>query len=184
MISGTLAKRYARALLQLASTPAQRDRFDKDIHALAAACKTQDDTETPLFAILDTTRYPLSERKKVVQAVGRKLGSDPMVIKFAEHVVEQGRASGFEQMAHHYRDLADRKAGRVRAVVTSATRLDAGAIAKIKAALEQSTGKTVVLDTDVDPELIGGVVTQVGSHRIDRSVKTQLFNLRESLRSK
>ncbi len=72
----------------------------------------------------------------------------------------------------------------MRAVVTSATRLDAGAIAKIKAALEQSTGKTVVLDTDVDPELIGGVVTQVGSHRIDRSVKTQLFNLRESLRSK
>ena len=183
MIPGNLARRYARALLELADTPAKRDRFDKDIEALGAAFDLPDELGSPLGRVLEAGRFPLAARKGVAQSICKRVGADPMVVKFIDYVVEQGRTSGISQMAMHYRDLADQQANRVRATVTSAQKLAPDAINKIKAALENSTGKTVVIETAVDPELIGGVMTQVGSYRLDRSVKHQLETLRANLKA-
>ena len=66
--------------------------------------------------------------------------------------------------------------------MTSATPLDAAAVGQVKSALEKSTGKQVILEQGVDPELIGGLVTQVGSFRLDRSVKTMLEQMRSTLK--
>lgn len=183
MIPGNLARRYARALLELADSPAKRDRFDKDIHALGDAFELPDELGTPLGRILEGGRFPLAARKGVARKVCQRVNVDPMVVKFVEYVVEQGRSSGIAQMARHYRDLADQQAGRVRATVTSAQSLSPDATNKIKAALEKSTGKQVVIETAVDEALIGGVVTQVGSYRLDRSVKHQLEALRADLKA-
>lgn len=182
MIPGSLAKRYARALLELAPSPASIDKFEKDISAFAAACDAPDADERPLWMTLDAGRYPLSQRKAVAGAVAKRLNTDDNVRKFVEFVVERGRASGIGQIARFFRELADEKAGRVRAVVTSAEALDPGSVQKLKASLEKATGKTVLLETEVDPELIGGLVTQVGSYTLDRSVVSQLSNIRATLK--
>lgn len=182
MIPGILAKRYARALLQLASGDAQVEKFEQDISSFAAASESPDADGRPLWMTLDAARYPLSQREAVASAVAKQLGCDPMVGKFVEFVVKRGRASGIPQIARHYRVLSDERAGRVRATVTSAEPLDTGSVAKLKASLEQATGKQVILDTEVDKELIGGLVTQIGSYTLDRSVVTQLENMRASLR--
>lgn len=182
MIPGILAKRYARALLLLATDDSQIDAFVKDISGFAEACETPDADGRPLWMTLDAARYPLSQREAVAGAVAQRLGCHPMVGKFVEFVVQRGRASGIGQIARHYRELADERAGRVRATVTSAEPLDPGSVAKLKASLEKATGKTVILDTEVDKELIGGLVTQIGSYTLDRSVVTQLENMRASLR--
>lgn len=186
MIPGILAKRYARALLELAGTDAQAesriDKFEKDIWNFAQACDSPDADGRPLWMTLDAARYPLSQREAVASAVAQRLGCDPTVGKFVEFVVQRGRASGIPQIARHYRELADERAGRVRATVTSAEPLDPGSVAKLKASLETATGKKVILDTAVDKELIGGLVTQIGSYTLDRSVVTQLENMRASLR--
>ena len=63
MIPGTLAKRYARALLDLADTPVKRDKFEKDLNAVGAASEVEDDTNTPLAVTLEAGRYPLSQRR-------------------------------------------------------------------------------------------------------------------------
>jgi F-type H+-transporting ATPase subunit delta len=182
MIPGILAKRYARALLELAGSDSQIDAFEKDITGFAEACETPDADGRPLWMTLDAARYPLSQRQAVAGAIAKRLGCDAMVGKFVEFVVQRGRASGISQIARHFRELADERAGRVRATVTSAEALDAGSVAKLKASLEKATGKKVILDTEVDKELIGGLVTQIGSYTLDRSVVTQLENMRASLR--
>ena len=182
MIPGMLAKRYARALLELATSPAQVDRFERDITAFADAAQTLDADGRPLWVTLDVARYPLSERKAVALAVAQRLGCDEMVGKFVAFVVERGRAAGIAQIARHYGELADERAGRMRATVTSAQPLDEGDVTKLTAALEQATGKKVLLDTRVDTELIGGLVTQIGSYTLDRSVVTQLQTMRAALR--
>ncbi|HLT35576.1 MAG TPA: F0F1 ATP synthase subunit delta, partial [Enhygromyxa sp.] len=82
------------------------------------------------------------------------------------------------------RDLADEAAGRIRATVKSATALDPAAQTRIKSALESATGKQVLLETAVDPELIGGLVAHVGSFTLDRSVRTSLDKLRSSLHAR
>jgi F-type H+-transporting ATPase subunit delta len=183
MIPGSLAKRYARALLELAPGPAQVDKYQKDIASFAEATESPDSDGRPLWMTLAAARYPLSQRRAVAGAIAQKIGIDSNVRKFVEFVVERGRASGISQIARHYRDLADVKAGRVRATVTSAEALDPGAVSQLKSALEKATGKQVILDTAVDKELIGGLVTQIGSYTLDRSVVTQLENMRASLKS-
>ena len=182
MIPGNLAKRYARALLELADSPMKRDRFEKDLNSLAATSHVPDETGTPLALTLDAGRYPLSQRRALGAAICKRLMADPTVTKFLDLVVERGRASGLPQIAMQYAELADAQAGRVRATVTAATPVGPGALAQVKTALEGATGKKVLLEQEVDPELIGGVVTQVGSYRLDRSVKTMLEQMRSGLK--
>jgi F-type H+-transporting ATPase subunit delta len=187
MISGSLAKRYARALLQLATTPAIRDRYLQNLADFTAACKVHDPSdpsgEHDLVKVLAAGHHPLSSRRAILDMVLGRIGADSNVRKFLELVLERGRISGIEQIYLHYRDLADAAAGRIRATVKSATALDPGAQTRIKSALETATGKQVLLETEVDPQLIGGLVAHVGSFTLDRSVRTSLDKLRASLRS-
>lgn len=76
-----------------------------------------------------------------------------------------------------YSILADELSGVVRPVITSALPLGETRIAEIKAALEKSTGKKVILKVEIDPSLIGGVVTKIGDKVLDGSVKTQLTRI-------
>ena len=80
-----------------------------------------------------------------------------------------------------YSILADELSGVVRPVVISALPLDETRIAEIKGALEKSTGKKVHLTVEIDPSLIGGVVTKIGDKVLDGSVKTQLTRIEDIL---
>jgi len=75
-------------------------------------------------------------------------------------------------------DLHD---GNVRATVTTATKLELAQIERIKSALVAMTGKQVILTTEVDPLLIGGVTTRIGDKVLDGSVRTQLSTLRQTI---
>lgn len=188
MISGSLAKRYARALFQLGTTASIRDRYLQNLADFTAACKLHDPSdpsgEHDLLKVLSAGHHSLSKRRAVLDLVASRIGADPTVRKFLELVLERGRISGIEQIFLHYRDLADQAAGRIRATVKSATALDPGAQTRIKSALETATGKQVLLETEVDPELIGGLVAHVGSITLDRSVRTSLDKLRSSLHAR
>jgi len=71
----------------------------------------------------------------------------------------------------------DELSGVVRPVITSALPLGDTQIAEIKAALEKSTGKKVSMTVEIDPTLIGGVITKIGDKVLDGSVKTQLTRI-------
>lgn len=186
MISGSLAKRYARALLQLATTAQVRDKYLQNLADFRAACKTNDPSdpsgERDLIKVLAAGHHTLANRRAILETVASRTGADANVKKFLGLVLERGRISGIEQIYLHYRDLADEAAGRVRAKVKTATAIDPATSGRIKKALEQATGKQVMLDTEVDPELIGGLVAHVGSYTLDRSVRTSLDKLRSNLR--
>jgi F-type H+-transporting ATPase subunit delta len=64
----------------------------------------------------------------------------------------------------------------------SATELSSDAVEKIKEALSNKTGKQVILDVEQDPNLLGGIVTRIGDLVLDGSIKTQLLNMRETLK--
>lgn len=183
MIPGSLARRYARALLQLADTPIQREVFGRDLAAFNRSASAKEGPTTPsLVHVLASGAYLVPERRAVLQRVLERMALDPIVSKFLLFVFERGRIEGVPQIAQQYAEMADAIGGRVHAKLTSARPMAADAVAKIKAALERATGKTILLETAVDPELIGGVVTQVGSVVYDGSLKTQLGNLRNALR--
>jgi F-type H+-transporting ATPase subunit delta len=80
-----------------------------------------------------------------------------------------------------FRELADEHAGQVRATITSAAPLDPMAVDRLRQALESRTGKRVLVETSVDPDLIGGVVARVGDLVLDGSVRARLGELRAKL---
>lgn len=182
MIPGSLARRYARALMGLATTPVQRDKFAKDLDGIADLLRQKDVQGTTLLVVLDTDRFPLSQRGKLLDSLARRVGADPMVVKFLQYVLKRSRINGTLEIARAFRAMVDLAAGRLNAEITSATPLAADALSKIKSALQNATGKQIIATTAVDPELIGGVVAKVGSFVIDGSVRTTLSQLRATLR--
>jgi F-type H+-transporting ATPase subunit delta len=74
--------------------------------------------------------------------------------------------------------LVDERLGRVQATVTSAQALDPATAASVQRALEKRTGKRVVITSNVDPSLIGGIVARVGDQVFDGSLKSKLEALR------
>lgn len=182
MIPGSLARRYARALFGLAQNPAQRDKFAKDMDGIAELVQQRDVQNTPLLTVLATERFPLEQRTKLLEAIARRVAPDPMVMKFLRHVLQRQRIDGVPEMARAYRKMADNAAGRVAAEITSAAPLAPEALARIKKALQDATGKQIIATTAVDPELIGGVVTKVGGYVVDGSVRASLASLAATLK--
>jgi F-type H+-transporting ATPase subunit delta len=183
VIPGSLARRYARALIGLATSPSARDKYGRDLTAIADIARQRDEVGRPMLAVLSADRFKMADRKKLIGALARRVGADPMVVKFLDHVLERGRINGLLEIARAYQRMADDVAGRVQAQITSAQPLSPDELLEIKTALERATGKQVVATTHVDPELIGGVVAKVGSYVIDGSVRSTLEQLRATLRS-
>lgn len=183
MIPGALARRYARALIELAKTPTQRDKFGKDLLGLAELFEQRDQENATVLSVLAADRFPLAQRQKLAATLARRVAADPTVVKFTNVVLENGRIDGLPQIARAYQRMADDVAGRVQAHITSAAPLGVDAVAKIKNALQQATGKQVVTTQSVDPELIGGVAVKVGSFVLDGSVRATLAQLRKELRA-
>jgi F-type H+-transporting ATPase subunit delta len=81
-----------------------------------------------------------------------------------------------------YQKLADEVKGVARASLVSAGALSSDAVEKIRATLSQKTGKDIILEVEQDPSLIGGIVTRIGDLVLDGSIRTQLLNMKESLK--
>jgi F-type H+-transporting ATPase subunit delta len=95
---------------------------------------------------------------------------------------EKGRIGFISNINDFYQKLADELKGVARASLVSATDLSSETIEKIRTTLSKRTGKDIILDVEKDPSLIGGIVTRIGDLVLDGSIKTQLLNMRDSLK--
>ncbi|OQY50645.1 MAG: ATP synthase F1 subunit delta [Desulfobacteraceae bacterium 4572_89] len=123
-----------------------------------------------------------NDRKKVLQAVLAATDFSAVMKSFLFLLFDKGRIGFLRDIASYYKDLADELKGVVKASVTSATELSSEAVDKIRESLSKKTGKNIILNVEQDPSLIGGVVTKIGDLVLDGSVRTQLVNMRETLK--
>jgi F-type H+-transporting ATPase subunit delta len=177
MAGASVSKRYARALLDIGL---ERDSIESLREQLEGLARLFGDSHELRNALLNPS-IRLAERKKIIDAIGERAGWDPMMRNFAMVLLDKDRFRHIESIAREYARMADVHAGIVRAKVTSATKLDFAQENKIRKALEDKTGKSVELTTEIDPSLIGGVVTRVGSMVLDGSVRTQFQQLRDAI---
>jgi len=179
VITGSLARRYAKALLELGVQLQTYDAFAKELDRVSEAFRGMPDLrnalENPVFAV--------EKRRLVLDDVARRLAVSKMVRNFVMLLLEKGRIAALPDISRVYRTLVDEHAMRVRATVTSARPLDPLLETRLKAALERQSGKTVILEKKEDPSIVGGLVTQLGDTVYDGSVRTQLQQLREQLLS-
>jgi F-type H+-transporting ATPase subunit delta len=166
---------YARALFDAAK---ERDRLDA-VRADLAEFVEAADTVPELRNLL---RNPELDPRAKSAALGAILeGADDLVRNFLRLLVEKGRASDLDEIAAEFERMVAREQGRIEVDLTTAVELSDAEAETIVAQIEQAAGREVEATRSVDPELIGGLVLQVGSMRVDASVRGRLERLRHEL---
>ena len=175
MISGSLARRYARALMEIGEAQRNLEKLGREVSDLAEAMKISPE----LSETLSNPAFQRSDRQKVLEALLKRLGAGKMATNFSLLLLERNRFGAVPDIARELSAMVDERAGRVNAVVRAAVPLDAVQTRKMQTALEELSGKKVVLTTEHDPSLLGGVVARVGDIEYDGSLMSQIERLRE-----
>ena len=174
----SIARRYAKALLLIGKEDGQAETYREELAGLAGLIAAEPD----LGKAINNPLYNAADRRQVLEAVIQKLNLSKVMQSFLFLLFEKGRFGFLESVNDFYQKLADDLKGIARASLVSATELGDDTVEKIRAALSQRTGKDIILDVAQNPELIGGIVTKIGDLVLDGSIKTQLVNMRESLK--
>jgi F-type H+-transporting ATPase subunit delta len=179
MSIGALAKRYARAILELATEQHQIDRVRTDLTDFAGMWNASPE----LRELFLNPGFGASQRKAALQELTARAGISPLAKNSILYLSDRGRLQALPAVVEALSELAEKQAGSVRAQVASAAPLTEAYYAQLQRALEQATGKKVTIDRKTDPSLIAGVVTTVGDQVIDGSIRTRLADLKETLKS-
>jgi F-type H+-transporting ATPase subunit delta len=175
----SIARRYARAVFELAVEEGRFEEVGRELAVVRVALQTDAD----LMAALTNPSTTREEKLRVIDALAPALKLSGTVVNALRLLAERNKLVSLPQVEAVYRDMADQKAGRLRAKVISAVPLSEEAAASIAAGLSKATSRNVVIDRAVDPRVLGGVVAQVGSMVYDGSVKSQLEDLKKQLKA-
>jgi F-type H+-transporting ATPase subunit delta len=172
-LAGSVARRYARALFQIGVAKGTFEQLGQELDALAAVYRESFE----LRQTLENPVFKMSQKRAILEKLLPRVAPSRPVQSFALLLLDRGRINFLPLIDRVYRELTDHQLGRVRAVVSSAKPLDVITEGEILRALERRTGKKVLMKTEVDPNLIGGVVARVGDLVLDGSLRTRLENL-------
>jgi F-type H+-transporting ATPase subunit delta len=108
-------------------------------------------------------------------------GGDQLLRNFLLVLVDKGRIGELEVIAEEFERLVAEQEGVLSAELTTAVELSDDDERRLLQQIETASGRKVEATRHVDPGLIGGIVLQVGSHRLDASVRGRLDRLRRAL---
>ena len=173
-----IARRYAKALILIGKEDGQAEQYRKELGGVSGLM----DKGTELEQAICNPLYHAEGRRKVLQTIIGKLDLSKVMTSFLLLLFDKGRIGYINSINEFYQEFADELKGVAQAKLVSARELSSQAVDKIRAALSKMTGKEITLDIQQNPDLIGGVVTKIGDLVLDGSIKTQLVNMRESLK--
>jgi F-type H+-transporting ATPase subunit delta len=166
------AKRYAQAAFELAGSDlAGWQRAIEEI----AEFMGDDSVRT----VLENSRVPQDAKMRLVAAALAELPALPL--NLARVLVRKSRTALAPEISVQFQALVQEREGVQKAHATTAVPLTSAETEALAQRLQDSTGHPVELETDVDPELLGGVIVQIGDRLIDASVRGRLQSLRKSL---
>jgi F-type H+-transporting ATPase subunit delta len=178
MTSRAAAGRYARALFDVVVKEADPGRVEVELTSFNDIVASNES----LSRVLVTPSVPAARKRAVVEALLGAVGdvSAPLA-KLLLLLADRDRLVLLSEVAAAYRERLRQHQQVVDAEVTTAIPLPADRRAALEKGIAEATGRTVSLSTRVDPSIIGGAVTRIGSTVYDGSVARQLERLRERL---
>jgi F-type H+-transporting ATPase subunit delta len=170
-----IAQVYARSLFEVAK---EHDKLDTVREQLGQFTDALDGNRE--LAIFFFSPYFSTAEKK--DGLGRLLeGVDPTVANFLELLVENHRMPAVFRVRREFERLWEQENQLLPVTITSAVALDEATVKSIGDAIGRQTGQRVQLTTDVDPDVLGGLVVRVGNSILDASIRNRLENLRRSV---
>ena len=170
--------RYATALFELAAEAKSTDKVGEDLNAFQAILDGSDD----LQRLVSSPVFGAEEQLGAIDAILAKAKIGGLAANFIRLAAKNRRLFAVSDMISAYRALVAEARGEMTAEVTSADKLSAAQVTKLKSALKAVVGRDVQLATKVDAGILGGLIVKVGSRMVDSSLRTKLQNLKTSMK--
>jgi F-type H+-transporting ATPase subunit delta len=180
-LSGNIvARRYARALFGLGvkKGDSQIDGYGKDLAQLQEVFAATPEAS----AVFRNPIFSAEDKKAVIGKIMDKLKITGEVRNFCLLLADKGRLNELPAISSVYAELLDEAQGIKRGVFVSAVKIAEKKKGEIVKQLEDQLKAKLVLDFEVDPDILGGVVLKVGDQVLDASLKAQLSILKETIR--
>ena len=178
MIDTTLAKRYSKALVEIGQSNDALDKYGSDLAALTGIVSQSKDFREVLISPVFTKE----DKKRIAGEILTKIGADVIVKNFVNVLIDRKRIDQLNGIETAFRSSVDEIRGITRGEVVSAEPLEKSDLNRVTEALSKMSDKKVLVTTKVDPFLIGGLVARVGDMVFDGTIRTQLNQLKESLK--
>ncbi|HVP36610.1 MAG TPA: ATP synthase F1 subunit delta [Terriglobales bacterium] len=180
MIDQIVSQRYALALFNAAESAGEglAEQIQKELSLISDLW----DKNAELRAFLEAPQISGEEKDELLQTTFKGKISE-LLLQFLLFLISKARLENILGINTQYDELLKEKEGLVEAQVITASSLDKKLSASLKEKMEKKTGKKVNLIFKLDPDIIGGIKVIVGNQIIDKSIRTELDKLRESLLS-
>jgi F-type H+-transporting ATPase subunit delta len=165
-----LAARYADALFDLARDEGRLDAVSSSLDTLAGLLG--DSAE--LRRLIGSPLVSRAEGERAMLAAADAAGLDPMVRGLVGVMARGRRLPQLPAVIAAFRARAAAARGEANAIVTSAHPLSDEQAERLRETIAKAEGRAITLERRVDPSLLGGLVVQIGSRRIDSSIRTKL----------
>ena len=175
MSQGVIARRYAKALINLAEK--DLENTGKSLTALADVYSNY----TELSEVLSDTKVSSQIKQNVLKKILKKIKVSKLVDTFIRYLLAKRRIVLLPNIERAFNLLLQEKLGRIEAGITVAQEIPEVTVGKLEEAISRYSGKEVTVNITIDPAIIGGIVTRIGSVVIDGSIHTQLNQIRQSI---
>jgi F-type H+-transporting ATPase subunit delta len=172
-----IARVYATALFGAAKDRGKLDAIRDQLGQFVDALRDNRDLRLFLFSPYFSSAEKIEGLKRAVS------DAEPELLNFLELLLEKHRMPAIFRIRSNYDALWDKENKRLGVTVTSAVELDPEIVKRIGSEIEEQTGDTVELQSKVDPDILGGLVVQVGNLVLDTSIRNRLEKLRKSVAS-
>jgi ATP synthase F1 delta subunit len=170
-----IAEVYARALFEAARDNDVLDRVHDEIGGFADAL----DSDRNLQVFLFSPYFSSEEKKDGVRRIVSD--ADERFLNFLELLAERHRMPALFRIRRIFDSLWADENKLLPVTVTSATELDQALVEEIGARIQEQTGRRVELSSNVDPDVLGGLMVRVGNMVLDATIRNRLEQLRKQV---
>jgi ATP synthase F1 delta subunit len=170
-----IAEVYARALFEAARDDDVLDRVHDEVGEFAEAL----DSDRNLQVFLFSPYFSSEEKKDGVRRIVSD--ADERFVNFLELLAERHRMPALFRIRRIFDSLWAEENKLLPVTVTSATELDQGLVEEIGKRIEEQTGRRVELSSNVDPDVLGGLMVRVGNMVLDATIRNRLEQLRKQV---
>lgn len=175
-----MARRYAAALADVVTARGEARQVQEELSAWELMMQSNEG----LLEVFRNPTVPYDQKRKVLTALIGRARVRPTTANFLQVLLQNHRLIDLGEINKRFAQVLDERAGVVSAEVTTARPVPESSQQALRAKLSSLTGKEVRLSFKTDEELIGGMVTRIGSTIYDGSVRNQLELAKEKLAGK
>jgi F-type H+-transporting ATPase subunit delta len=170
-----IAQVYARSLFEVAKEHDKLDVVREQLGEIADAIAEQHDLQVFFFS-------PYFSTEEKVEGLSRAMqDADESVVNFLDLLIEKHRMPALFRIRREFDALWEEENRLLPVQVTSAIELDESTVRQIGDAIGEQTGRRIELTSEVDPDILGGIVLRVGNSILDASIKNRLNQLRKEV---